>query len=393
MLQHLWVASSTEGVHGDDDGIVALFNRIKQKSKTRGKYHDLALADQLPVSEGGGDRALVTESPLHRAGSGSNSSRQVFLVSAAVHRALESWGPGFVRVVLQAGVRIASEIGLVSDSSCDHIDSDQYVPQYVLNPDCAPIVLPFKTATTVVALQAQDFHAWVRLYIDIKAVSLAAAKEQLSMLGALDPRTESVLMDAAVSSRESKCLVKVFDSWIRSSAEQESSPFAHETTSKLSPAAMDALLRPYLYIGEHKAARHSTSSRSQTVCHVFVTLDAKASKIQTLSQGIRSGTAASSSGTVASSSSLTSKRRMSKSERKRIKSQFTRGLTGPTQDASTEKGSRGGPLEAPPPDHHQTLHPVITLRYVLEATKDRPTVVLCTAADICLSYDTALRTR
>lgn len=405
---HMWeavAATSTEGEgRGDDGGVTELLNRLikQQKSKTKGRYHDLALADQLLVTDAGGVRG--PEIDPHLSGTDTSIGRDVSLVSAGVHEALECWGPGFVRAVLQAGVRIASSIG-----SCDRLDSansasaaaDNITPQYLLHPDCASIVLPLKTASTVVALLPGDFHAWVRLCIAIKAASLAAAKEQLSSMvvhagGEVDPRVESVLLDAAASSHESKSFSDMYYRWmmmmrIRPTADPV--PVLLHTTmeeeaSNLSSAAIEALLRPYLSLKEHAAARHptsrssSSSSQAATV-HIFVTLD------DLLPHGEGSA--------VSSSSSSSSKRRLSKSERKRLKSQSTRRPTQAAPIAAQEEeedGRKGAPQQATATNHHQTLHPVIALRYSLQAvTEDKLSILLCTAADTCLSYDTALRTR
>lgn len=413
---HMWEAvatTSTEGEgRGDDGGVTELLNRLikQQKIKTKGRYHDLALADQLLVTEVGGVRGPEIDPHL----TGTSSGREVSLVSAGVHEALECWGPGFMRAVLQAGVRIASSIG-----SCDRLDSASSVssaadniiiPQYLLNPDCASIVLPLKTASTVVALLPSDFHAWVRLCIAIKAASLAAAKEQLSSMVVhageeVDPRVESVLLDAAASSQESKSFSDMYYRWMmrmRPTADPSPVPVLIHTTmeeeaSKLSSAAIEALLRPYLSLKEHAAARHpmsrsSSSSSQPAAVHIFVTLDADALSTRTPLLPHSVGSTVSSS-----SSSSSSKRRLSKSERKRLKSQSIRG---PTQAAPIaaqehdEDGRKDAPQQVAATDHHQTLHPVIALRYSLQAvTEDKLSIVLCTAADTCLSYDTALRTR
>jgi hypothetical protein len=411
---HMWEAvatTSTEGEgRGDDGGVTELLNRLikqQQKSKTKGRYHDLALADQLLVAEEEGVRG--PEIDPHLTGTGTSSGREVSLVSAGVHEALKCWGPGFVRAVLQAGVRIASSIG-----SSDRLGSaysasaaaDNIIPQYLLNPDCASIVLPLKTASTVVALLPGDFHAWVRLCIAIKAASLAAAKEQLSSMvvhagGEVDPRVESVLLDAAASSHESKSFSDMYYRWMmmmmmRPTSDPSPVPvllpaIMEEEASKLSSAAIEALLRPYISLKEHAAARHPTSQSQAAAAavHIFVTLDAAASTTRTL-HGEGS----------AVSSSSSSKRRLSKSERKRLKSQSTRGPTAPLLAApiaaqeEDEDGRKGTPQQATAADHHQTLHPVIALRYSLQAvTEDKLSILLCTSADTCLSYDTALRTR
>ena len=409
---HMWEAVATTGPEGegrgDDGGVTELLNRLikQQKSKTKGRYHDLALADQLLVTEAGGVRG--PEIDPHLTGTG---GREVSLVSTGVHEALECWGPGFMRAVLQAGVRIASSIG-----SCDRFESaysasaaadNIIIPQYLLNPDCASIVLPFKTASTVVALLQGDFHAWVRLCIAIKAASLAAAKEQLSSMvvhagGEVDPRVESVLLDAAASSHESKSFSDMYYRWMmRMQPSADPVPVLlhatmEEEASKLSSAAIEALLRPYLSLKEYAAARHPTSRSSSSssqpaAVHIFVTLDADASSTRTPLLPHGEGSAVSSS-----SSSSSSKRRLSKSERKRLKSQSTRGPTQAAPIAAQEEddGRKGAPQQAAATNHHQTLHPVIAIRYSLQAvTEDKLSIVLCTAADTCLSYDTALRTR
>ena len=441
---HMWeaVATSTEddeGQRGDDDdggGVAELLNRLikqqqQQKSRTRGRYHDLALAEQLLGVQTGGDRGLEIDPHLiglTRVGTGpsssGSSSRHVSLVSVGVHGALESWGPGFMRVVLQAGVRIASSIGsgdrihgaYSSTATAEDINNNNIIiPQYLLNPDCASIVLPFKTASTVVALRSSDFHAWIQLCIAIKASSLAAAKEQLSSMMAVqvdDTRVGSLLLDAAASSHETKSFTDMYCRWMmtmrtrmmrmRTTAVVHDSSsvlpdLLHDTmeeeeeaVSKLSPAAIEALLRPYLSLKEHAAAvaaRHPTSRSQAAAVHIFVTLDhdaALASTTRTLQpQG---------EGPISSSSS-SSKRRMSKSERKKLKSQSSRGPIAPLQAVpitAREEEERKG---VSPADHHQTLHPVIALRYSLGAVTDsRPSIVVCTAADTCLSYVTALRT-
>jgi len=267
----------------------------------------------------------------------------------------------------------------------------------------------------VVALLPSDFHAWVRLCIAIKAASLAAAKEQLSSMvvhagGEVDPRVESVLLDAAASSHESKSFSDLYYRWMmrmRSTSDPSPVPVLIHTTmeeeaSKLSSAAIEALLRPYLSLKEHSAARHpmsrsSSSSSQPAAVHIFVTLDADASTTRTPLLPHSVGSTVSSSSSFSSSSSSSSKRRLSKSERKRLKSQSTRG---PTQAAPIaaqehdEDGRKDAPQQVAATDHHQTLHPVIALRYSLQAvTEDKLSIVLCTAVDTCLSYDTALRTR
>jgi len=206
-----------------------------------------------------------------------------------------------------------------------------------------------------------------------------------------------VLLDAAASSQESKSFSDMYYSWMmmrmRSTSDPSPVPVLlhatmEEEASKLSSAAIEALLRPYLSLKEHAAARHPTSrSQAAAAVHIFVTLDAAASMTRTLHG----------EGSAVSSSSSSSKRRLSKSERKRLKSQSTRG---PTQAAPIatqehdEDGRKDAPQQVAATDHHQTLHPVIALRYSLQAvTEDKLSIVLCTAADTCISYDTALRTR